>query len=740
MMSVRRVLLSTVVLMSAAAFPALAQDWQAIGPWGGYDFVLKAPDRTGQRVYASGNTGLFRSDDRGGRWTRLVGSADGRFGIGENRFDVSRADPDVVLAVSGDSRGVLYSSDGGTSWRLVLQFDTLSSTRVMAVAVSQVDIDRLEVFTAEYGQYVSSPRRFGSQDAGLNWTNQGIAVPASYGCPPEMIRVHAVTAAVFDVSVADKLYGSTVLQCNNASNIIRHDLWSDQGGMNAIMAADTVQSVFPLLVSEISQTRPHLYWRNQRGLSRVPVDGFGSTLLSVFASAISTTENLLLAGTTLDLLASSDGGVTWTGLGDATFFQGLERTDAFSSVRFEDGDTLASNRFGIFLKAEATPWQWRSSGLGGAPVAAMQVSPDGSRIWASTRGSRGTNHGAYPGSVFQRTSDAGATWHMPNGAQMPFELSKIIVDPATELVPGGAVLHASGRNCLAFCGAVVSEGYGLYNSTDDGETWTIIDGSGPAGFGNSPAIAGNFLAGSLGSRTLLALAGDGRQGVFRSIDSGQVWTSASLGLPLPIINPPETQLGLDLIASGAQPGTFYLGARIDWQPGTQDYPTLPAGVFRTVDHGETWQHLANGLPQVEPGNSATGVLRLAAHPTDPQRLWAVTYERDPRFQGWTNRVFRTIDGAATWSEASVGLPISEWWAIAVENQRPDYVYVGGDAGVFFSRDGGSSWQRLGNLPLASTYALSVNPTGVYAGGLFGIHRIAIPDQPNAIFRSGFEAD
>lgn len=92
------------------------------------------------------------------------------------------------------------------------------------------------------------------------------------------------------------------------------------------------------------------------------------------------------------------------------------------------------------------------------------------------------------------------------------------------------------------------------------------------------------------------------------------------------------------------------------------------------------------------------------------------------------------------SESSVGLPTSEWWAIAVENQRPDYVYVGGDAGVFFSRDGGSSWQRLGNLPLASTYALSVNPTGVYAGGLFGIHRIAIPDQPNAIFRSGFEAD
>jgi hypothetical protein len=517
-------------------------------------------------------------------------------------------------------------------------------------------------------------------------------------------------------------------------------LWWDQGGATEIIAADVVQNPFAVLNADIGKTASHLYWRKQNGLSRVAIDGSGSTTISTIASAISTTESQLLAGTYLDLLASGDGGVTWTGLGDPTFFQGLEASYAFSSVRFDDGDTLASNRFGIFLKSAAAPWQPRSLGLGGAPVAAMQVSPDGSRIWASTGASQASYHGAYPGSIFQRTSDGGASWEMPNVDQMPFTLSRIIADPDTEMVSGGAVLYAAGRRCIFYCGSQIVEGYGLYKSTDDGATWAFTSGPGPAQFGGSPAVAADFLAGSVGNRTLLALAGNGRQGVFRSIDSGNTWTSASMGLPLPIANPPEMPIGLDLIASEAQSGTFYLGARIEWQPGWQDYPTLPTGVFRTVDHGESWQHLANGLPQVEPGGSATGVLRLAAHPTDPQRLWAVTYERDPRFQGWRNRVFRTVDGAATWSEASVGLPTSEWWAIAVEKQRPDYVYLGGDAGVFFSRNGGSSWQRLGNLLLPSTRAISVNPTGVFAGGVFGIHRIVLPDHPNAIFRSGFEAD
>lgn len=730
------------LLLIGGSTRASAQDWQSIGPWGGYEFALKAPDRAGQRVYASGNTGLFRSDDRGGRWTRLVGPADGRFASGESMFAVSRADPDALLAVTGNFRDVLYSSDGGANWHAVLLASPLVNRYVTAVAVSQIDPGRLEVFTAEYTAYPRNPERSSSQDGGVTWATRAVGIPADTGCDPEITQSHAVTSALFDATVADKLYASTVFRCGLPWVPMRFDLWADQGGSQSVLAAESFQYPFLVHHSDIQQSGSRLFWRRSDRLARV--DGAGLVaidLTPVGARAISATPTHLLVGTQGNLMQSTDGGATFTFLGDSTFTQGLPLPDVFGSVRFEDGDILASNRLGIFLKPARAPWQPRSEGLAGSPVVAMRVSPDGSRIWASTRGSQGTYHGAYPGSIFQRTSDAGATWQATNVLGMRYELNRIIADPDTEMIQGGAVLYASGRRCQSYCQTPVADGFGVYKSVDDGISWqpaTIPPN--PVPYENSPAVAGDFLAGSVGSRTLMAPAINAREGVFRSLDSGLLWTPASSGLPQPIANPYQAPRGLDLIASPAVSGTWYLGATIDWEPSLQVYPTLPAGVFRSVDEGASWQHLANGLPLVAPGASASGVFRLAAHPTDPLKLWAITYERDEYNDFVTNRVFRTVDGAATWFESGAGLPVAQWWAIAVEPQRPDYVYVGGTDGVFFSRDGGASWQRLGTLVRGLTPTLSVNETGVYAGGLFGIHRIARPDLPEAIFRSGFEID
>lgn len=728
------------VLAVGATTIASARDWQAIGPWGGFDFALKAPDRSGQRVYANGNGGLFRTDDRGGLWVRLLASVDGRFVYGESLFAVSRADPDALLAVTGGWEGVVYSSDGGASWRTVFQLDPSSATRVTAVALGQVDVDRLVVFTAEYGANPTHPRQFSSQDGGLSWTSRSIGVPPTYGCTPETTRTHAVTAAVFDASVTGKLYASTVLQCRGGSQIVRYDLWSDQGGAQTPIAAESVEYPFAILNSDIGQSGAYLYWRRSSWFSRVAVDGSGSVALAPEARAMSVADGHVLAGTQFDLLLSTDGGATWAGLGDAAFFQGLAHAFAFSSVRFDNGDILASNRFGVLLKSEAAPWQSRSRGLGGTPVAAMRVSQDGSRIWASTRGSQLSYHGAYPGSIFQHTSDAGQSWHAATVEEMPFELNRILVDPDTGSATGGAVLYGSGRRCQNYCQPQIVEGFGIYKSTDDGATWSYMPGPDLTSYANAPAIAGDFLAGTAGHRTLLALAGNGMQGVFRSPDSGATWSSSSLGLPVPVPEPPETPRGLDLIASPLHSGTYYLGTTTLWQPSLQVPPTLPAGVFRTVDHGASWEHVSAGLPVVAPGASATGVFRLAAHPADSQRLWAVTYERDEFNDFVNNRVFRTDDGAETWFESGAGLPAGQWWAIAVEEQRPDYVYVSGSEGVFYSRNGGSGWQRLGSLALSMTTALSVNETGVYAGGRFGIHRIDRPDTPDGVFDSGFEVD
>lgn len=60
-------------------------------------------------------------------------------------------------------------------------------------------------------------------------------------------------------------------------------------------------------------------------------------------------------------------------------------------------------------------------------------------------------------------------------------------------------------------------------------------------------------------------------------------------------------------------------------------------------------------------------------------------------------LYKTTDGAATWTAASQGLPASDWiQVLAVDPLDPSTIYAGTtDAGLFKSTDGGVTWRGLG---------------------------------------------
>lgn len=94
---------------------AIAQDWQPIGPDGGNVRILEAPDPDADRVYALGNGGLFRSDDRGSTW-HFLRAPEGR--IPSEAFVTaafSRSDRDTIVLAR--TSGAWRSNDGGESWR-----------------------------------------------------------------------------------------------------------------------------------------------------------------------------------------------------------------------------------------------------------------------------------------------------------------------------------------------------------------------------------------------------------------------------------------------------------------------------------------------------------------------------------------------------------------------------------------------------------------------------------------------
>jgi len=156
-----------------------------------------------------------------------------------------------------------------------------------------------------------------------------------------------------------------------------------------------------------------------------------------------------------------------------------------------------------------------------------------------------------------------------------------------------------------------------------------------------------------------------------------------------------------------------------------------AGVFRSDDGGQSWQVKNTGLrseflpePEREVGHC---VHRIALHPDRPRTLFMQKH--------WD--VMRSDDAGDSWTEVSGNLPTDFGFAVAINANEPDTVYVvpitsdsvhfppEGKLRVFRSKTGGHEWEPLTEgLPQQHAYvnvlrdAMDVDhldPCGVYFG-------------------------
>jgi len=128
--------------------------------------------------------------------------------------------------------------------------------------------------------------------------------------------------------------------------------------------------------------------------------------------------------------------------------------------------------------------------------------------------------------------------------------------------------------------------------------------------------------------------------------------------------------------SGSQPGFCHSLAAAPAQPAIVYAAGEVAGagtVYRSTDRGLTWQLTAGS-----PGDTVYG---LEIHPTDPNRVWAVT----------PTDIVSTTDGGATWTGIRAGTKLR---AIAVHPGGPDTMVAGGDSGVVVSHDAGQHWATM----------------------------------------------
>ncbi len=124
-----------------------------------------------------------------------------------------------------------------------------------------------------------------------------------------------------------------------------------------------------------------------------------------------------------------------------------------------------------------------------------------------------------------------------------------------------------------------------------------------------------------------------------------------------------------------------------------------AKIFKSTDGGQSFTQLTNGLP-----NRICKDIEF--DPSDSDILYAV-------FSGFgTNHVYKTVDAGASWQPIDNGIPDVPANTILIDPINPDDIYLGNDLGVYYSDNGGISWETFNEeLPEAvMIYDLNDSPS------------------------------
>jgi photosystem II stability/assembly factor-like uncharacterized protein len=281
----------------------------------------------------------------------------------------------------------------------------------------------------------------------------------------------------------------------------------------------------------------------------------GETALSLAAN-----ETQLFAGTAAGVLASEDGGETWTDLPPPPLHD-LHRIQVIDELPVISGTSSPA-----VINDPAGGWRILSTMP--LPLTGLLASPLGALLAS-------TPHGLY------RSDDRGGTWSA--------------VVPGTAGCVTQMTFGSEGRGW-----AGVTPDGGLLRTEDDGRTWKRL----AAPFGVLPLVALQALSGSL-----IAATYDERQhavAIWRSEDAGERWTrGADAFASWPVVAtcdlPPVVTVG-NVISVQQQDGMWHrtavgeTGMRRVAGNGAQLFALAGDGLWRSDDSGASWARDDMGLP------------------------------------------------------------------------------------------------------------------------------------------------
>ncbi len=205
---------------------------------------------------------------------------------------------------------------------------------------------------------------------------------------------------------------------------------------------------------------------------------------------------------------------------------------------------------------------------------------------------------------------------------------------------------------------------GLWLTENSGTTWRpLFDDQSWVGFGSVAVYEKdpNLLWAGTGEENSSRSSYAGT-GVFKSTDGGRTWQHMGLA---------DTHHIAEVIIHPENPDIVYVAAIGHLYTENEE-----RGVFKTEDGGRSWQKVLYISPR-------TGVISLVMDPTNPEVLYAASWERIRKAWNMTeagkeSAIYKTEDGGRSWRKIVNGFPQNEFVGrigLAVCPSNPKVVYA-----------------------------------------------------------------
>ena len=676
------------VVVPAADPVLVAGTWTAIGP---------APISNGQRpgggpvsgriagvaanptnpniIYvAAAGGGVWQTTDGGSNWSSLT---DSQRTLSMGAIAIAPSNPSVIYAgtgeanFSGDSnfgRGVLTSTNGGTTWTLQNNGGLFDRKAISEIAVDPTNANVAYVAVAGGGVNGVGGNNgvWRSADGGVTWTNTTATIAASTGQPWTSVRVDPNTPTTL-YAAAGNIFGSSVNGVYKTTN---------SGGTWTLLPLAGVPS--------------------GSALGRIVVAVSKSSSQVVYVAAQDSAS--LTFGRLKEIERSDNGGATWTDLtaGTPNYMGGQGWYDTTlivdptnSAIVYAAGAAGANS----ILRSTNSGAAWTdiSSAGGSGP----HVDHHAATFDANNSFLDGDDGGVY------RYNAGTNTWTQLNGGTTflnTIQFQGIGLHPTNiNTVLGGSQDNGTSMSSGTLSWTLVEGGDGglvkfsrtnpsrVYHQAPVGSFGSAnffrrsdSGGAGGTWVGKVSGITDNTTATQNFYSPFFVYANNGDHLLY---GAAHLWESTSAGDTWSALGAAFSNNIDSIGGTGADPNTIYVSAA--------------GNTFVTTNHGGTWT--AHNLPV------AGTVADIQVDPFNAQIAFAVVNQ----FTSGGN-VFKTANGGMTWTNISGNLPSLPAWSFQQDSSSSAY-YVGMDDGVYTSTDGGATWFRFGaGLPDAQVFQIEID--------------------------------